>query len=59
MQPCLVGLDMWGAKKYHYLSDFYAWWPGFEHSPLNVRAWVLRERLLSPRVLHFARDQLV
>ncbi|KAF4807360.1 hypothetical protein CGCSCA5_v013440 [Colletotrichum siamense] len=26
--------------------------------PLNKRGWVLQERLLSPRVLHFGRDQL-
>jgi hypothetical protein len=25
-------------------------------SPLNSRAWVLQERLLSPRILHFAKD---
>jgi hypothetical protein len=27
-------------------------------SPLNRRAWVLQERWLSPRVLHFAKDQM-
>jgi hypothetical protein len=27
-------------------------------SPLNSRAWVLQERLLSPRILHFAKDAL-
>ncbi|KAF3805625.1 hypothetical protein GCG54_00005664, partial [Colletotrichum gloeosporioides] len=26
--------------------------------PLNKRGWVLQERLLPPRVLHFGRDQL-
>lgn len=27
-------------------------------SPLNSRAWVLQERLLSPRILHFAKDAI-
>lgn len=27
-------------------------------SPLNLRAWVCQERLLSPRVLHFTSHQL-
>lgn len=26
--------------------------------PLNTRAWVLQERILSPRILHFGRNQL-
>lgn len=26
--------------------------------PLNTRAWTLQERVLSPRILHYARDQL-
>lgn len=28
------------------------------HSPLNSRAWVLQERLLSPRILHFSDLQV-
>lgn len=59
VQPCVVGIGMGGVKQYHYLSDLDAWWHDFERSPLNVRAWVLQERLLSPRVLHFCRDQLL
>ena len=31
----------------------------FWYSPLNKRAWPLQERILSPRVLHFCRDQLI
>lgn len=30
-----------------------------EHGPLSERAWALQERLLSPRILHYTRDQLV
>ncbi|KAK0724522.1 heterokaryon incompatibility protein-domain-containing protein [Lasiosphaeris hirsuta] len=59
VQPCVVSIGMGGAKQDHYLGDFDSWWRAFESSPLNVRAWVLQERLLSPRVLHFDKDQLL
>jgi hypothetical protein len=29
-----------------------------DHCPLSKRGWVLQERVLAPRVLHFARDQI-
>lgn len=29
------------------------------HSPLNERAWVLQERLLSPRILHFCPQEVL
>jgi hypothetical protein len=35
------------------------WSDVFEQSPLSRRGWVLQERLLSRRVLHFARDELL
>ncbi|KAK4442856.1 heterokaryon incompatibility protein-domain-containing protein [Podospora aff. communis PSN243] len=28
------------------------------HAPLNTRGWVVQERLLSPRIIHFAADQI-
>ncbi|KAH6714795.1 heterokaryon incompatibility protein-domain-containing protein, partial [Leptodontidium sp. MPI-SDFR-AT-0119] len=29
------------------------------NSPLNKRAWVIQERILSPRILHFERSQMI
>lgn len=34
------------------------WFEGVLESPLNRRAWVLQERLLAPRVLHFLPGQV-
>ncbi|KAF2682223.1 hypothetical protein K458DRAFT_370889 [Lentithecium fluviatile CBS 122367] len=34
------------------------WSDQVTRAPLNQRGWVLQERLLSPRVLHFGRQQL-
>ena len=31
---------------------------GLSNEPLNRRAWVTQERILTPRVLHFSRNQL-
>lgn len=38
-------------------SDF--WQTEVSRARLNRRAWVLQERLLSPRVLHFSRNQML
>ncbi|KAH6613038.1 heterokaryon incompatibility protein-domain-containing protein, partial [Boeremia exigua] len=35
------------------------WMERFRKEPLMQRAWVLQERLLSPRNLHYDRDQLI
>jgi hypothetical protein len=47
-----------GAEVF-YLTDVEEWWRRFEQEPLHQRAWVVQERVLSPRVLHFEWDQLV
>lgn len=41
------------------LSDIGMWEIELLNQPLNTRAWVLQERLLSPRILHFSRHQLI
>ena len=38
-------------------NDF--WSVSVQHAPLTHRAWVLQERLLAPRVLHFGKRQLL
>ena len=35
-----------------------AWYNDMERSPLNGRAWVCQERILSPRTIHFSESQL-
>ncbi|KAF9893544.1 hypothetical protein FE257_010856 [Aspergillus nanangensis] len=45
-------------QRHVYLTDINVWWSRFKQMPLNQRAWVVQERFLSPRVLHFDQDQL-
>ncbi|KAL8793320.1 MAG: hypothetical protein Q9195_004097 [Heterodermia aff. obscurata] len=40
------------------LFDAHSWETNMTLAPLNQRAWVVQERLLSPCVLHFGRDQI-
>ncbi|PQE21980.1 heterokaryon incompatibility protein [Rutstroemia sp. NJR-2017a WRK4] len=40
------------------LIDYELIHQGIEEMPLNLRAWVLQEHLLPPRLLHFGQDQL-
>ncbi len=42
-----------------YITDVGHWWQRFQKEPLNRRAWVVQERLLSTRNIHYERDQLV
>jgi hypothetical protein len=39
--------------------DFCLWQDEVSDAPLNRRAWVVQERLLSPRTLHFGSNQLL
>lgn len=46
------------APGQYYLVESSLWIREVDRAPLNSRGWVLQERLLSPRVLHFGRNQL-
>ncbi len=59
--PCIVHVEN-GHRHFEegaYLAyDATEWERSVDVAPLNTRAWVLQERLLAPRVLHFAEGQL-
>lgn len=38
--------------------DLFFWEKYVEQAPVNKRSWVLQERLLAPRVLHWCQDQI-
>ena len=49
-----VGIPQGTYKVY----DGYLWEENIVEAPLNQRAWVLQERLLSRRMVHFGKDQI-
>jgi hypothetical protein len=40
------------------LVDIYTWKDNVDQSPLNRRGWVIQERALSPRTVHFGSKQI-
>jgi hypothetical protein len=40
------------------ILDLSFWERNVDDAPVNRRAWVLQERLMAPRVLHFCQDQV-
>ncbi|KAH7309279.1 heterokaryon incompatibility protein-domain-containing protein [Rhexocercosporidium sp. MPI-PUGE-AT-0058] len=40
------------------IIDLSFWERNIDDAPVNRRAWVLQERLMAPRVLHFCQDQI-
>ncbi|KAI8939172.1 hypothetical protein NX059_005005 [Plenodomus lindquistii] len=45
-------------QHYHVVPDPEYWARKLMNEPLNNRAWIFQERILSPRVIHFAKSQL-
>lgn len=54
----LVVLEPTNASKTYTMIDFLFWQNELCNSHLHQRAWVVQERLLAPRVLHFCKKQL-
>ncbi|PMD47672.1 HET-domain-containing protein, partial [Hyaloscypha variabilis F] len=58
-QPCIMYASAEDKTSFSFICRPYdAWGTSIETSPLGTRGWVLQERLLSPRIIHFASDQL-
>ncbi|KAH8671600.1 heterokaryon incompatibility protein-domain-containing protein [Xylariales sp. PMI_506] len=51
------GHEQISAGKYRVYNDM-EWSQSVENAPLNKRGWVFQERMLSPRIIHFAQNQL-
>jgi len=57
--PCLIRLRGKPTDGTGFIChDFQSWESNVEKSPLARRAWVVQERALSPRIVHFAEDQV-
>lgn len=58
LYPCEIEIPWFGTVKYH-LVDYLFWASQIQDQPLHRRGWVVQERLLAPRVLHFSSQQLI
>lgn len=60
IRPSIIkGSNRYGLSNNQYLLVQYGYnSPGWAYPPLNHRAWVLQERLMSPRVVHFESEQV-
>jgi Heterokaryon incompatibility protein (HET) len=54
----LAGLQATETATAYTLVDFLFWQNELSRAHLNRRGWVVQERLLAPRVLHFGQKQL-
>lgn len=58
VMTALNGKEIGQTQGLHQIVDILFWEREMNLSHLNLRAWVLQERLLSPRVIHFASSQV-
>jgi hypothetical protein len=59
LRPEIVNASIRGVVTPYLVSDLRFWDTEVYHALLNTRAWVLQERLLSQRILHFSNRQLL
>ncbi|KAJ8133260.1 hypothetical protein O1611_g364 [Lasiodiplodia mahajangana] len=58
LKPCQVGISSSEALLLIRRDDISDFRRSVDHAPLNQRGWVLQERLLSHRILHFGADMM-
>lgn len=57
--PCIINIQHASEEDFRFVCyPRNIWKEQVEAAPLSKRGWVLQERLLSPRVVHFTSDQL-
>lgn len=59
LKTTLDGIRLGETEKSYRVIDILSWEQEMNLSPLNLRAWVLQERLLSPRAVHFGPRQVL
>lgn len=59
LTPQMVDLPLEGQLVRHLVVDYRFWDNEVSQTLINERAWVLQERLLSPRILHFGERQVM
>lgn len=58
IKATLVDADGVLDSRYYAIEDPVYWYHHFGESHIHTRGWVFQERLMAPRVLHFAKEQL-
>ncbi|RSL61509.1 hypothetical protein CEP51_013626 [Fusarium floridanum] len=59
VQSEVVDIDTKAIKGQFHLVDQGYFAEAVDEAPLNLRSWVAQERMLSPRIAHFAFDQVI